>query len=63
MAIANTPKPAAANITNTVRVVSYETWDTNTTTFDTETRTWDEMGATITNTTRPTSSITNTPKP
>lgn len=53
MALINTAKPAAPSLTNATRVVSYETWDTNTTTFDTETRNWDAMGAEMTNTRRP----------
>jgi hypothetical protein len=53
----------ATSITNSSKVVPYVTWDNNTTTFDTETRTWDEMGAIMNNTSKQTSAITNTSKP
>lgn len=59
----NTPKPETPSVVNTPKVLDFVTWDTNTTTFDTETRTWDEMGTNMENTTKPTSSsMTNTPK-
>lgn len=38
-------------VTNTSKVLSYETWDSNTTTWDTEIRTWDDMGSLMENTT------------
>lgn len=62
MSITNTSKPAPS-MTNTARVVSYETWNSNTSTWGSETRTWNQMGAIITNSTRPTPSMTNTAKP
>ena len=64
MALTNTAKPSAANITNTARVTIEETWATNTTTWATETRTWAQMRSKITNSSRPSApSMTNTPKP
>lgn len=62
MAIINTSKPTSS-ISNSSRVVSYETWDSNTTTWNTEVRTWDEMAAIMDNTSKPTTSIINTNKP
>lgn len=63
MAIVNTSKPSAPSFSNTNRVVSYETWDTNINTWDTETRTWDECASNMSNTSRVTASITNSAKP
>lgn len=63
MSITNTDKPSAANITNTSKVLNYETWDSNTTTWATETRTWDQMNSFMTNTSKPSNSITNLDKP
>ena len=37
-------------VTNATKVLSYETFDSLTTTFDTETRTFDEMGTIMSNT-------------
>lgn len=53
MAITNTAKPSAPSLTNTARVVDYETWASNTTTWATETRTWAEMGSSMDNTDKP----------
>jgi hypothetical protein len=44
----NESRPTTS-ITNPAKVVQYETFDTLTTTFATETRTFDEMGTTWTN--------------
>jgi hypothetical protein len=62
MSISNTSKPTTA-YTNTSKVVNYETWDSNTTTFDTEVRSWDEMSTIWDNQSKPTTSITNQSKP
>lgn len=58
----NEDKPTTA-LSNSSKVSHQETWDSNTTTWDTETRTWDETGSKITNTTRVSSSMTNSAKP
>ena len=58
----NQSKPTTS-VTNPDKVVQYDTFGTLTTTFDTETRTFDQMATTCTNGTRPTTSITNTNKP
>lgn len=62
MAIVNTSKPTTA-LSNSARVFSYETWDSNTTTWNTEVRTWDEMAAIMDNTSKPSTSIINQAKP
>jgi hypothetical protein len=49
----NTPKPSSAGMTNSSKVVDYESWDTNASTWDTEVRTWNEMGTLMSNTTKP----------
>ena len=58
----NTSKPSTS-LTNTSRVSVGETWATITTTWATETRTWLEVSQLFTNTSRQSSSITNTSKP
>jgi hypothetical protein len=62
MTIVNTSKPSTS-LANATKVVNYETWDSNTTTFDTETRTWDEMGTIWANQSKPSTSIANQSKP
>lgn len=62
MAITNVTKPTTT-LTNSVKVVNYETWDSNTTTWNTEVRTWDQMGTKMSNSVKAIPSITNTNKP
>jgi len=62
MSITNTSKPTNL-LSNSLRVSGIETWDSNTTTWSTETRTWDEMGTTFSNTTKAANSISNVSKP
>lgn len=57
----NTSKPNTS-YSNLSRVVNYETFDTLTTTFDTEVRTFDQMGITWTDTSKPTTNIINITK-
>lgn len=63
MAITNTSKPSTSLTNVTATPVQYETFDSLTTTFDTETRTFDEMATNWTNSSRPTTSISNISKP
>jgi len=62
MPITNATKPSTT-LSNTARVSFAELWSTITTTWATETRTWDECASLIDNTSRVTSSLTNTAKP
>jgi hypothetical protein len=62
MAITNTSKPSSS-ITNSAKVASYETWNTITTTWATETRTWDDCQSLFEGFAKPVTSITNTAKP
>jgi hypothetical protein len=62
MSITNISKPSTS-LTNSSKVASYETWDTITTTWAGETRTWDDMGSLIDNISKISSSITNIAKP
>lgn len=62
MSLVNQSKPTTA-VENASKVSNEETWDSNTTTWDTETRTWDEMGSQISNTSKPTTTMTNVAKP
>ena len=62
MSIVNTSKPSTS-LTNSAKVASYETWDSNPNTWDGETRTWDDCGSLIDNVSRTSSSITNVAKP
>lgn len=48
---------------NTAKILGYETWDSITSTWASETATWDEASSTFSNTTKPSTSITNTAKP
>lgn len=63
MGLTNTTKPSAANLDNSARVVSYETWATIATTWAAETRTWAECASFMDNSARQSSSLTNTAKP
>lgn len=58
----NTSKPSTS-VVNTTKVSFAELWSTILTTWASETRTWDETGSLIDNTTRATSSMTNVAKP
>ena len=62
MSITNTAKPSTS-ITNTVKVNLAELWSTITTTWASETRTWDDCISLIDNTSKPSTSITNVSKP
>ncbi len=62
MSLTNTPKPTTS-LTNTLRVAFAELWSTILTTWNSETRTWDETSSLIDNTLKPSTSITNTAKP
>lgn len=62
MPLTNTSKPTTS-LTNIANVKDFETWDSNATTWNTEIRTWDEMGSLIGNTSKPTTSIINISKP
>lgn len=53
MAITNTVKPSAPNLTNTARVSHAETWASISTTWASETRTWAAVISTYTNTSKP----------
>ena len=61
MTITNTTK-VSSSLTNSAKVAGYETWATIGTTWASETRTWLDMGTLFANTTRQSSSMTNTPK-
>lgn len=58
----NTSRPSSS-MSNVSRVASYETWATIPTTWASETRTWAECQSLMDNTTKITSSMTNTAKP
>lgn len=60
--ITNSSKPTTSFI-NSDKVSIGETWDTIDTTWDTETRTWDAVSQLIGNSSRTSSSITNSSKP
>ena len=61
MSITNTVK-VSSSLTNAAKVAGYETWATIGTTWLAETRTWLAMGTIFTNTSRQSSTMTNTPK-
>jgi len=58
----NTSKPTTT-ITNTARVSFGELWSTITTSWSSEVRDWLTTGSLFTNTTKQSSSITNSSKP
>lgn len=62
MAITNTSKPTTT-LTNTARISSSELWSTITTTWATETRTWEECLSLVTNSSKQSTSLTNIAKP
>ena len=62
MSITNQAKPSTS-LTNATKVSVGETWDTWTTAWEDETRTWDELSKLIDNTSKPTTSISNVNKP
>jgi hypothetical protein len=53
----------ASGMTNTARVASFETWDTITTTWATESRAWNDCQSLFDGFAKPVTSITNTAKP
>ena len=61
MAITNTTKPSTT-LANVAKVSSGESWASVTTTWATETRSWDAISKLITNQARESSTITNTAK-
>jgi len=61
MALTNVSKPTTT-LTNTTKVSFAELWSTITTTYDSETRTWDEFISLFSNSSRQSSSITNQSK-
>lgn len=61
-ALVNTSKPSTS-FTNSTRVSFAELWSTITTTWATETRTWAACASLFTDTSKPTTSLTNTAKP
>ena len=62
MALINTAKPTTT-LTNTTKAISYESWNTITTTWASEPRTWDEMLSNWDGFTKPTTTFTNVAKP
>lgn len=50
-------------ITNIAKIASFEVWDTITTTWASETRTWDDCLSLFDGFNKPSTSITNTAKP
>jgi hypothetical protein len=62
MALVNTSKPTTT-LANITKVSFAELWDTITTTWASETRTWDATGSLFTNPAKPSTSITNTVRP
>ena len=62
MSITNTAKPSTT-LTNTEKVRNSETWGTIATTWGAEIRTWAETVSTWDNVAKPSTSITNSPKP
>ena len=62
MALVNTSKPTTS-ITNTVRVAFAVLWSTILTTWASETRTWQDLGSIISNSSKPTTNIINVNKP
>lgn len=63
MAITNTSKPASPSFSNVVKSSFAELWSTITTTWASETRTWADCVSLIDNSSKPSTSITNTSKP
>jgi hypothetical protein len=62
MALTNTSKPTTS-FENVARVSFAELWSTITTTWASETRTWADCVSLIDNTSRQSTSVTNTSKP
>jgi len=62
MAITNTSKPTTS-LTNATKVSFAELWSTITTTWATETRTWDATGSLFSNSSKPTTTLSNINKP
>ena len=59
----NVDKTTTSIVNGISMPIQYETFDTLTTTFDTETRTFDEMATTWSNTSKPTTTLTNITRP
>jgi len=59
----NISKPSSSTYSNTGKPAFAELWSTITTTWATETRTWQDMASIMDNTTKQSSSIVNTAKP
>ena len=57
------PANALAGMTNSDKVASYETWDSISTTWTSETRTWLDMGSLFSTLSKPTTTMTNLAKP
>lgn len=62
MAITNVSKPSTT-LTNATKVSFAELWSTITTTWASETRTWDATGSLFSNASKPTTTFTNVSKP
>lgn len=62
MALVNVSKPTTS-LTNTTKVNFAELWSTITTTWASETRTWDATGSLFSNTAKPTTVFSNVSKP
>jgi hypothetical protein len=62
MALTNTTKPSTT-LTNASKASDAELWSTITTTWASETRTWDQCISIFDNTSKPTTTFTNTAKP
>lgn len=58
----NESKPTTS-FTNSTRINTGEIWNTNSNQWQNESRTWNESGSLISNVTKVSSSMTNTPKP
>ena len=53
MSLTNTARPSAPSLDNSARVSTGETWATWTTSWATETRTWDQLASELDNTSKP----------
>ena len=62
MAFNNTPKPTTST-DNTTKVSFAELWSTITTTWASETRTWQQAGSLIGNDAKPSTTLNNVTKP
>ena len=62
MSLINTSKPTTA-LTNATKASFAELWSTITSTWASETRTWDMTGSLFTNPSKPTTTFSNVSKP